>query len=236
MSLSAVRSRFVVCIVPLMLAAGMVTAQPAAVEPVGESELYEIDVENSDIHWLVYRGGTFSRFGHNHVISVGELSGNVLLSPQLEESQFEMEIPVADLVVDDPALRELEDETFDSVPSPDDIAGTRKNMLSESVLDAEQHPFLRVTGTGPYGEVGSEMLDVTIEILGRSIPVSLPTSIELTGDTLEATGTFQLTHEMLGMKPFSIMMGALAVGEPLDFAYRVVAHRVEADDDTAESN
>src|SRR5690606_20475745 len=134
-------------------------------------------VENSDIHWLVYRGGTFSRFGHNHVISVGNMTGNVLVSPLLEESRFEMEIPVAELVVDDPALRELEDETFDSVPSPEDIAGTRKNMLSESVLDADQHPFLRVIGTGPYGQSGSEMLDVTIEILGRSIPMSLPTSI-----------------------------------------------------------
>jgi polyisoprenoid-binding protein YceI len=212
---------------PLLLSVDLSYAQPAAVDAPAASALYEIDAEASDIYWFVYRAGAFARFGHNHVISVGELSGNVLLQPELEQSRFEIEIPVARLVVDDPQLRAQEGEEFSSVPSEEDIAGTRQNMLSEDVLNADQHPFLRITGTGPSGPPGEQTLDATIELLGRSIPVSLPTVVQVEDDTIEASGTFTLTHEMLGMMPFSVMMGALQVGEPLDFTYRVTARRTE---------
>ena len=198
-----------------------------AQQPPEDAALYEIDVERSDLHWLVYRAGALSRFGHDHVISVGEMTGTVLLHPDLEHSRFELEIPVEGLVVDDPQLRALEGEEFASEPSAEDIAGTRRNMLSEAVLDAERHPVLRITGTGPVVKGGSESLEVTVEILGRSIPLTVPTTLRLDEETLEASGTFQLTHETLGMEPFSVMMGALQVAEELDFAYRVTARRAE---------
>jgi hypothetical protein len=210
---------------PLCLSAGLLMAQPAVQVP--DSQLYEIEAENSDIHWLVYSAGPAARFGHNHVISVGEPTGSVLLNPELEQSRFEIEIPVAELVVDDPELRARQGEDFDSVPDEDDIAGTRRNMLSERVLNAEQHPFLRITGTGPTGAPGGQTLDATIELLGRSIPLSIPATVTIDDDTIEASGTFRLTHEMLGMEPFSVMMGALQVGEPLDFSYRVTARRAD---------
>jgi hypothetical protein len=208
------------------LAGSLALAQPARVQAPDEAELYEIDVESSEIYWLVYKGeGAISqRLGHNHVVSVSELSGQVLLHPELEQSRFEMEIPVESLVVDDPELRAKEGDEFSSTPSEDDIAGTRRNMLSESVLDAENHPYLRISGTGPVVEGGEQRLEVTIELLGRSIPVTVPTELVVEDGVLEASGTFRLTHEQLGMKPFSFMR-VLSVGEPLDFYYRIVAHR-----------
>jgi|SRR5690606_3225174 len=214
--------------VPIALAAGLALAQPAEVQAPQEAELYEIDVADSEIYWLVYKGeGAISqRLGHNHVISVGQLTGQVLVHPELEQSRFEMEIPVEELVVDAPELRAQEGDEFDSTPSEDDIAGTRRNMLSDAVLDAENHPYLRITGTGPVVEGGEQRLEITIELLGRSIPVTVPTEITIDDGVLEAAGTFRLTHEQLGMKPFSFMR-VLSVGEPLDFVYRVIARRVE---------
>lgn len=214
--------------VPVALAASLALAQPVEVEAPAEAELFEIDAADSEIYWLVYKGeGAISqRLGHNHVVSVGQLTGQVLVHPELEESRFEMEIPVEELVVDDPTLRAQDPDLFDSTPSADDVAGTRRNMLSESVLDAENHPYLRITGTGPVVEGGEQRLEVTIELLGRSIPVTVPTEVAIEGDRLEAAGKFRLTHEQLGMRPFSFMR-VLSVGEPLDFVYRVVAHRVE---------
>lgn len=202
-------------------------AQAAANELPNDAALYEIDVENSEIYWLVYRAGAFSRFGHNHVISVGDLTGNVLVQPQIERSQFEIEIAAEDLIVDDPELRAQEGEEFASEPTAEDIAGTRSNMLGENVLNAEQYPVLKVTGSGPSGEQGSQVLDATIELLGRSIPVTLPVEVVIGGDMLEASGSFSLTHEQLGMEPFSVMMGALQVGEQLDFTYRITARRTD---------
>lgn len=213
----------------LMLAAGAAfgQAERGALQAPEQVELYEIDVERSEIYWLIYRAGALRRFGHNHVVSVGGMTGQILLHPQLEQSQFEIEIPVEALIVDDPELRAKESEAFDSEPSDDDIQATRQNMLSDAVLNAKEYPTLRITGTGPTVHAGEESFEVTIDLLGRSIPVTLPTSVETSDDLLEAAGAFQLTHEMLGMEPFRAMMGALAVAEPLDFTYRIVARRVE---------
>jgi hypothetical protein len=207
--------------VPMLLAVGAVVAQPRA------GERYEIDLDQSDIHWLVYKAGALARAGHNHVISVGELAGDVHVAPVLAESRFEIEIPVASLVVDDPALRAQEGEEFSSVPSTDDIEGTRRNMLGEKVLDAKEYPTLRIEGVGPVGAPGEQELHLTIGLLGRSIPLTVPTDVRLEGDTLYASGQFTVTHEELGMKPFSVFLGALQVADPMDFAYNVTAHRVE---------
>src|SRR5690606_12754790 len=103
-------------VVPLALVAGLALAQPAEVQAPEQAELYEIDADASEIYWLVYKGdGAISqRLGHNHVVSVGELTGRVLVQPSLEQSRFEMEIPVEALVVDDAELRAKESDKFDS--------------------------------------------------------------------------------------------------------------------------
>ena len=41
----------------------------------------------------------------------------------------------------------------------------------------------------------------------------------------ERQGEFELNHADLGMQPFSVMMGALQVGEKLSFAYDIKARR-----------
>lgn len=198
-------------------------ATAAAQDEVG---VYAVDASNSDIHWRIYSAGTFARLGHNHVISAADVQGMVYLDANLAESRFELEIPVMMLVVDDPQLRSLYGEEFASEPSAKDIAGTRVNMLSEKVLDAEQYAALRISGRGPSSDGGETKLDLTVELLGRSVPLSVPVTLDVEGDTLEVAGTFRLNHADLGMQPFSVMLGALQVAEPIDFSYRVRATRV----------
>jgi hypothetical protein len=178
------------------------------------------------LHWLVYKAGTLARLGHNHTVAVGDLRGYVTKDDSnLATSKFELQFSVAALVIDDPKLRSTLGEEFASVPTADDIAGTRTNMLSDRVLDGENHPAIRVIGTGPAGGGGSQVLAVTVEILGRSIPLTVPTSVNVDGDAITASGRFELNHADLGMKPFSVMMGALQVGEKLSFSYRITARR-----------
>ena len=209
------------------LAVGLAALLVGGVAPGQESgERYVVDPAQSDFHWLVYKAGAFSRFGHNHTIAVGDLSGSVLVNPDdLAKSQFNLQFGVAQLVVDDPALRSTLGEDFSSVPKPDDIAGTRKNMLSERVLDGEKYPQIRVTGTGPTMGAGMQELAVKIEMLGRVIDLKVPTEVTIAGDQLRATGEFELNHADLGMQPFSVMAGALQVGEKLSFTYDVRAQR-----------
>lgn len=196
-------------------------ASVAAQEPV----VYAVDADGSDIHWRVYKAGTFARFGHNHVISVGELTGEVTRDPD-GAATFELMIPVAGLVVDDPVLRGLYGEDFSSKPSDKDVAGTRENMLGERVLNATNHPTLLIRGRLDAGALEAATLTVVVDLLGRSIPVSVPCSITVTDDLVTASGEFRLTHEDLGMEPFNVMLGALAVAPELDFSFDVRATRV----------
>jgi polyisoprenoid-binding protein YceI len=199
----------------------------AALAHGAHAQTYAIDAAASDIHWLVYKAGTLERLGHNHVISVPTPQGNVTLDAGNESnSRFLIEIPVSDLVVDQPELRKPLGEPFASVPTAEDVAGTRKNMLSDRVLQADQHPTIKITGTGPIGPPGSQQLKLTVELLGRTIPLTVPTKITIGPDAIDAEGQFELTHSELGMKPFSVMLGALQVADRMTFVYRVHARPV----------
>jgi polyisoprenoid-binding protein YceI len=201
-----------------LVSAGAVAQQAA--------ERYVVDPAQSDLHWLVYKAGALARFGHNHTVAVGDLSGTVTVNrADLPKSQFELEFAVANLVVDDPALRGTLGEEFASVPSAEDIQGTRGNMLGEHVLDAEKHPRIRIVGAGPAELGGTEPLAVKVELLGRVIDLTVPTSVTIEGDELRAKGEFELDHADLGMQPFTALAGALRVGETLSFEYDVTARR-----------
>jgi polyisoprenoid-binding protein YceI len=196
-------------------------AAPAAAD---DARQYSIDASGSDVHWLVYKAGTLARLGHNHVISVPDLAGSVTANPvDLSASRFELQFPVAALVVDDPKLRSGLGPDFASVPSADDIAGTRKNMLSDRVLMAEKFGTIKVTGVGPAGAPGAQTLQITVELLGRKVPLTVPTQVEMHGDDLTASGEFDLTHTALGMMPFTVMLGALQVADSMKFVYRIHA-------------
>jgi hypothetical protein len=213
------RSVLQVLVATALLSCGAAWGQPAGT-------VYTVVPGESDLHWLVYKAGALSRLGHNHTIAAGDLAGTVQVSQgKLEDSRFALEFSVANLVVDDPELRNTLGADFSSVPTADDVAGTRRNMLSEAVLNGDMFPKIRLVGTGPVQRDGTQALAVTIELLGRSVPVTVPTEVTVTGDTVRAKGEFELNHADLGMQPFSVMMGALQVGEKLSFSYDVVARK-----------
>src|SRR5215510_7894267 len=87
----------------LTLAFGLAALLAGAAARGQESgERYVVDAAHSDFHWLVYKAGAFSRFGHNHTIAAGDLSGSVLVNANdLAQSQFDLQFGVAKLVVDD---------------------------------------------------------------------------------------------------------------------------------------
>jgi hypothetical protein len=152
------------------------------------------------------------------------MSGTVTVDDRnLERSSFEIVIPVTELTIDDPALRAGLGADFASVPTAEDIAGTRHNMLSERVLDGDRFSTIRILGKGPTGKGDAQAIAITVELLGRSVPLTVPTHVEVSADSVVASGEFELNHADLGMQPFSVMMGALQVGEKLSFSYRVIA-------------
>ena len=96
-------------------------------------------------------------------------------------------------------------------------------MLGDRVLMGEKYQTIKVTGVGPTGAADMQTLQITVELLGRKVPLTVPTKVEMHSDDLTASGEFELTHTALGMMPFTVMLGALQVADNMKFVYRIHA-------------
>ncbi len=210
-------------LIALLLSGSIAHAQRSGEAGAG---VYRIDPRTSEVRLLVFRDGALSTFGHNHVVSLNDFKGTIQLQPKLEQSRVELEIPVDRLVVDDAALRRLEGKEFANEPSKDDIAGTRTNMLSSALLNAKQFPTIKVAGaSGPVDAKNSAMLALSVQIVGQEIKLTIPCTLKLEGDQLEASGAVELSHKQLGLKPFSALLGSLRVAEQMQLKYRIRASK-----------
>ena len=196
-----------------------------AQEPAMDRE-FRIDSNASWLRVLAYPDGPLRRFGHHHVISHHGISGVVVVAPNPLESTIKLELTVADLTVDDPALRGLEGEDFEGEISQKDIDGTRGNMLGEDLLNAEQFPTIQIQSETIEGTMPDVNIVATVIVLGTEHTVKFPVSIELTDDSFVASGQLEIVHGELGLSPFTAMGGALSVRDLLVLKYQISGARV----------
>jgi len=186
---------------------------------------YAVDPDASEIYWLLGKTGAMARLAHVHTISAAGYEGTVVVDgANPEASRFELVFPVEAFVVDDPELRARLGEEFSGTPSENDIAGTRTNMLSEGLLNGALFKQVRLTGRAPAQ--GAAAIPVEIEIVGRTFTFDLPGSIAVDAQTIEAEGSFTLSHADLGLTPFTALGGAIAVADDIRFVYKIRANRV----------
>lgn len=201
---------------------------PAMIEPVQAVEegavVYTLDPSQSEVYWRIYRAGRLARLGHNHVISMVDFEGSVTVTPDVADSRWELSFPVDALVIDDPELRARYGEDFESIPDENAKEGTKTNMLTDSLLDGANFPEIRLQGSGVVGPLDAASLPVNISIVGRTIEQTFPASISITDDFVTVEGEYRLTHADLGLDPFSLLGGAMAVGDEIDFTYRLHAN------------
>jgi hypothetical protein len=210
----------------LMLAvlATMVSLASQAQEA-GDVQTFHVDSDSSWLRVLAYPDGPLKRFGHHHVISHHGISGTVDLAPDPLDSTFKLEIAVEDLVVDDAEMRALEGEDFEDEVPQKDIDGTRGNMLGERLLNGEQFPTIQLKSASIEGSMPDVNIVTTVSVIGVESTVRFPASIQLTDDSLVATGELEITHGELGLSPFTAMGGAMSVRDAMVFKYRISANR-----------
>ena len=198
-----------------------VPAVPTAA-PVGAHE-YQVVGEESLLQILVYRGGAMSRLGHNHVIASHHLSGIVLVADDVTQTRFDIGIPVNELTIDEPAMREQAGADFPPGVPQSARDGTRKNMLSEALLDGEKYPEIRLRATDVVaaGEVFDVGVEIKIKDQVRNLRV--PVTLDRKDGALTARGEFPLKQSELGFKPFSVAMGTLVVIDEMRIHFEVVA-------------
>jgi polyisoprenoid-binding protein YceI len=174
---------------------------------------------------LAFRGGALAKAGHNHVIASHDVSGTFYVPQEVLRSTFELHVPVAQLTIDEPGLRAQEGPDFPAEVPESAKEGTRRNMLSEALLNGAQYPELTLVSQriAPGAMGSSVQADVQITVRGQSHTIPVPVAYSLSGGELVASGDVPLKQTDLGLTPFSAMLGALQVQDELRVRFRIVA-------------
>jgi hypothetical protein len=194
---------------------------------------YRVDDQASQVLILVYRDGRMARLGHNHVLRVRQLSGEVVVPKEIANTTFTLEFPVAAMSIDETALRAAQGEDFKATIDAASIDGTRGHMLGDKLLDATHFPVIRLQ-SGPLTNDGDHWTaTLSITVRDHLASVVVPVSLTMDPESLTASGEFDLTHSQLGLTPYSVGLGAIRVAETMHVRFRVVA-RHAADSDGAD--
>lgn len=192
------------------------------------STLYELVGPQSQVHIYVYRAGAFSRMGHNHVVSSRTLSARAWLHPQFTRSGFELSLPVEQFVVDDPQARRAAGKEFPPELSAQDKEATRRNMLGPEVLDAARYPTIAVHVAHVAGSLQAPQITARVTIKDVTRDVQVPVRLAVEDGQLSAKGEFELQQTDFGIKPYSVMLGALAVQDRLRVRFDLLFRRTSS--------
>lgn len=218
------------------------SGEPASAPNPPAGRVYRIDESRSELRILVYRAGPLARFGHNHVIVNRSVRGVVRLTDAGSESAFSLSVPVAGFVVDDAKARQEEGPDFLTEIPDDAKSGTVRNMLSPSVLDADEFPTIAISGVAAAPEPGTPntgtpdagapradtrgvalIVTAAISVAGHESTIEVPLTFESDSRHLSATGSLEVRQSALGLTPYSLMMGALQVQDRMTIKFDIVA-------------
>ena len=184
---------------------------------------YRIDSSQSELRLLVYRAGALASLGHNHVILNRSVNGSIDVAPTLAGSSFTLSAAVAAFIIDDLQARNEEGEDFTGEVSDGAKSGTWNNMTGPAVLNAIQYPVINVRSIRLDMLQGTPTATVMVSIAGHDSSVLVPFVLRSESYGLSGTASFDLNQSSLGMTPFSLALGALAVRDSMRVKLKVIA-------------
>lgn len=223
----------IIALAALILAAcatGRDRAEPAATRPVSDpaapqpvsGRVYQVDPEASRLRIRVDPDGALANLGHVHIIGGPALGGTVTIAPDRHDSRLDLVVDAGALLVDRHEWRRQEGLERD--PDASAIEATRDNMLGPRVLDAENHPEVRIVGVAVSGPDWQPDITVQIHLRGLVRELTVPVALVLDDDRLVATGMLALRQSEFGIQPFAAGGGALRVADRVIVRFRIVAY------------
>ncbi|MBL8223688.1 MAG: YceI family protein [Chromatiales bacterium] len=194
-------------------------APPSPAPAVAGAGALAIDPQATELRVLVHRAGALAALGHNHVITSTSLDGRIDALPG-GEYRFDLALPVGSFVVDPPGPRAEEGPDFAATVADDARDGTRTNLLGERVLDAARFPVIRLRGETLTAADGARSVALAVTVRDTTREFRVPVTI-VPGERPLVRGELPLTHADLGLTPFSVMGGMLAVRDDLLVRFRV---------------
>ena len=187
---------------------------------------YRVVQEGTLVYARVFRGGSLERLGHNHVIELRGLRGDIFLADDVGRSLFDLAVSPADAVVDPPALRATQGGDFDTTVSEEARTATRRNMLGPDVLHAGKFPYVTISSSRVEGPLANARVTVDITLKGVTRRLTIPVSIRVEGGRLAAKGRFDILQSDFGVQPYSVLGGALKVKDKVGLVFNVAAEKV----------
>jgi polyisoprenoid-binding protein YceI len=182
----------------------------------GESRQYALDSKASQIAIHVGKSGLFGFAGHEHEVVAGSFHGKVVVDPdQIGRSTVEISIDAASLRV-----------TGQGEPAKD-VTEVQAAMVGPECLDVRRFPTIRfVSKSVTAGPAGARDLTIRGELTlhGVTREIAIPARLELSADSLTATGATTLRQKDFGITPIS-KAGVVNVKDELALRWRLVGRR-----------
>ena len=179
---------------------------------------YRVVSSGSKLTVLARRAGRLAILGHNHVLVSKSLQGWADVAENIEHSSFALRLPLTSLVLDQVDARAEAGPEFIKSVSAQSIAATRNNLLGEELLNVRAFPFLEVRSLSVRQGVEETnfWLELSISLKGVARSITVPASIHVTPERLDVYTSFKVAQSALGLQPFSVLGGAIAVADELE--------------------
>jgi len=223
-SLTYKRSLWLLVFVALL--AGCSTAQSPrhsadSLPALPDGRPYIVDPAASSLRIILGTEGALAALGHPHVIGGSVIGGTVVIANPWQDSAFRLEVPVAELVVDQAAWRAAEGLDPDVPESA--IRATRENMLSDSQLNVASYPLIELSSIEITGPEWQPDVRFRVTIAGQTSVHTVPIALNWDENQLTATGKLLTRFSDLGLTPYSAFGGGLRVADELRIRFRVKA-------------
>jgi polyisoprenoid-binding protein YceI len=177
--------------------------------------VYTLEAAHSRLTVRVGKAGLFGFAGHEHEVVAGAFRGTATFDPdRLAQSSV-------DLTFDAGALR-----VSGQGEPPEDVPQVQAAMVGPTCLDAGRFPTVRfvsrsVTVVGAAGPNGGDLaLRGELTLHGVTRPLTIRVHLEVSGQTLEATGATTLQQTDFGITPIS-KAGVVKVKDELTLSWRI---------------
>ncbi len=188
---------------------------------------YFITPQESKITVKVYRTGRLASLGHDHVITINTFDGVVYLHKNLPQSTIKLVFPVSRLIIDEPSERIKAGKQFLKPISAKDIQATRNNLLGAQLLMADQYPNISLIVKKITGTLPTLLLETQIKVRDQQSTQFISAQVTLSEQKIMVSGHFTLKQTELGLTPFTIFGGAIAVADKMDVNFVLVANKAE---------
>jgi polyisoprenoid-binding protein YceI len=179
---------------------------------------YQLDPSESKFFAHALSGGLLWFKGHNHLIAIGEFTGEAQLTPDsITPASLNITAKAASMV-----------ETSDVFTEPQKQIINKE--LRQIVLQPDQYPEIVFKSTSVTGKVtASNQYDLKIAgdltLHGVTRQINIPTKVTVTGRELRAQGEFSISRDDFKVKATSAVHGLVRVKDRVKFTFDIVGHQ-----------